>query len=170
MKVDRTNPDLAYWEKLLAEDKLEVLEPENEEVISPIPEGNHGRRVRDGNRDMEKLYEKFDGRDGFFTGHQITRPRMRRTETPEWALNNAKIQSILLTAFPRLKTNPRQRTRAARWARAIYLHYHMGMSYGRVAEEMGEKPANIDRLLHSIRRVAEGKRSNTGKSRTGVCI
>src|ERR1035437_7974553 len=93
-------------------------------------------------------------------GHQIVSLRRRKRSVPEWARNTEKIKAILITSFPKLKTDFKQRSRAARWGRIIYLYYRLGWTNRQVAEEMEMKPSNLHNMTISIHRVANGMRAN----------
>src|SRR5271157_2995548 len=81
-----------------------------------------------------QLRSSFDGSDPFMTGgHQIHKTRSSNRKVPEWTTSDKGIQQILLRAFPTLKTNIRQRARAARWARVIYLYYRTRLTKADIA-------------------------------------
>lgn len=90
--------------------------------------------------------------------------RQKRT-TPEWATDDKAVQKILLTSFPKLQTDEKQRRRAARWVRIIFLYYRKHMSYSQVAEELEELPERIGHTLCKIRRASRGQQTGTGKKR-----
>lgn len=75
----------------------------------------------------------------------------------DWASNFKLIQKILLTAFPKLQTDSRQRYRAGRWARIIELYFRMGLSYSEVAEEIKENKGAVKTLIRSIQRRSRGE-------------
>jgi hypothetical protein len=124
------------------------------------------------NKYFQQLRKVFEGSDPFMGnrhrgGHQIVGPRRRKRSVPAWARSNEKIKAILLRSFPKLKTHPGQRVRAARWARIIHLYFRMQWTYTQVAEELVMKPANLHNMTTSIRRAAAGKRANnTGEFST----
>lgn len=116
---------------------------------------------------FEQLRKKFDGSDPFISqGHQIiksagaTRHATRLSKVPEWARDDGKVQALLLRSFPKLKEDPRQRTRAARWALVINLYYRMGCTQNHIAEEMKISPQVVNQLLVRINRVATGTSSS----------
>jgi hypothetical protein len=121
------------------------------------------------NKDFQQLRKVFEGSDPFMGGpggggHQVVGPRRRKRPVPLWAQNTETIKAILLRSFPKLQTNPRQRARAARWARIIHLYFRMQWTYTQVAEELGMTPGSLHNMTTSIRRVANGERSaGTGK-------
>jgi hypothetical protein len=121
------------------------------------------------NKDFQQLRRVFEGSDPFMGGkggggHQIVGPRKRKRQVPLWAQNTEKIKAILIRSFPKLKTDLKQRARAARWARVIHLYYRLGWTYTQVAEELEMKPGNLHNMTVSIRRAANGLRANgTGK-------
>jgi hypothetical protein len=109
-----------------------------------------------------ELRGSFDGQDPFMLmGHQILRPRVLRPSdrASEWT-SNKEVQKVLLRAFPKLRTDRRQRKRAARWTRIIHLYFRMNMTAGQVAVEMRLKRKTVENLVASIRRVASGRRAD----------
>jgi hypothetical protein len=103
------------------------------------------------NKEFQRTVSKFGAPKGF----QIVEGMPNR-EVPKWAYLKKDIQKILLTAFPKLETNPNQRQKAGRWAQIIKLYYLQGASAEEVADQLGETPAVITRLLLSIKRVSKG--------------
>jgi hypothetical protein len=118
------------------------------------------------NEDLKQLRNKIDSNDSFINhGHQIKRIRTRLKDIPDWATNNAKLQTLLLTAFPKLETDPKQRQGAARWARVIHLYYRFGMPHNHVVAETGISHGTLTSLLRTIRRAANGRRGNNNQPR-----
>lgn len=88
-------------------------------------------------------------------GFQIVEPIGGQKEMPDWVLRG-EIKRVLLTAFPKLHTNPSQRRKAGRWAQVINMYYLQGMTAEQVAEELHETRIVIKRLIISISRVSKG--------------
>lgn len=88
-------------------------------------------------------------------GFQIEEATPSQKETPDWVLRG-EIKRILLTAFPKLHTNPSHRRRAGRWAQVITMYYLQGMTAEQVAEELNETRTVIKRLIISISRISKG--------------
>jgi hypothetical protein len=123
----------------------------------------------------EELRTKVDGDDPFFEGHGIVKPRrgnagdrtgIPRT-CPEWALDNTKIQKILLLSFPKLTTDGKQRASAGRWARVIQLYFKSQMTHGQIASEMGLSLNNVKMIVRAIKLASKGLSTATGKARVG---
>jgi hypothetical protein len=119
-----------------------------------------------------QLRGSFDGQDPFMTGgHQIIKTRSSNRDVPEWALDNKKVQQILLRSFPKLKTDLKQRARAARWATIIQLFFRMKMTRKQVAEQTKLSSIIVRDLIRNIRRAASGRKTNgqglAGKRPTG---
>ena|ERR1700688_3820541 len=117
------------------------------------------------NKDFQQLRKVFEGSDPFMGGkggggHQIVGPRKRKRQVPLWAQNTEKIKAILIRSFPKLKTDLKQRARAARWARIINLYFVLGWTFLQVAEELNMKSGNLHNMTVSIRRAANGLRTN----------
>ena len=56
--------------------------------------------------------------------------RSHEREAPAWAIDDQKIQAILLRSFPNLKTpESKDAERAGRWMRVIHLYFRMGMTH-----------------------------------------
>ncbi len=121
----------------------------------------------------DELRTKIDGADVFFTGHRIVKPRRGRdrSETfrtcPEWAMSDAKTRELLLSSFPKLATNKKQRASAGRWARIIQLYYRKQMTHGQICTELGLSLPTIFSVIRSINRVASGKTSDKAVARKG---
>ena len=117
---------------------------------------------------FEELRGKFDGSESFMNrGHQIIKMRRSDRQIPEWSKDNKKVQAILVRSFPGLRTNPRQRARAARWAVAIQLYYRVRMTKSHVAQQMKLDVDTVRTLLRNINRAANGKKTNGKGDYTG---
>lgn len=119
------------------------------------PELKSGRKKE---HDLLQLIDLIDGdkiTEG--RGFQIKNIRSGNERvTPEWARMKEDIQKILLTAFPKLHTNPGQRKRAGLWAQVINLYYLKGWSASEVAEELNENLRMIKWIAVSISRTSKG--------------
>lgn len=111
--------------------------------------------------DFVKLRHKFDGSEGFMHSHQINKKRTRSRTVPAWALDDKKVQSLLLRAFPKLKTDPRQTVRAGRWARVIYLCFRLNLTESEAARDMGLTHPMVSSIIRSMTRVSKGLRADT---------
>lgn len=107
-----------------------------------------------------KLKNSVDQNDQFVTGHQVVSPRTYKREIPAWAKSQTSIRKMLLQSFPKLETNSRQRSAAARWAMVINLYYTMGYTRSQIAEEMGTSTVRIQGVLQSIAHVSRGRSAN----------
>jgi hypothetical protein len=121
---------------------------------------------------FEQLRGKFDGSESFMNhGHQIIKIRRGNRKNPPWVKCDTKIREILLRSFPKMLTNPLQRSRAGTWARVIHLYFRMQMTYSQVAAELNIKPRRAEDLIRSIRRAGAGRKANgkglLGKRATG---
>ena len=116
--------------------------------------------VENGTQSELRLY--LDSKDPFMTaGHQIMKTRSHEREAPAWAIDDQKIQAILLRSFPNLKTpESKDAERAGRWMRVIHLYFRMGMTRGQVAEELGLPYRRIESLVMAVKRAAAGKSAN----------
>lgn len=115
---------------------------------------------------MTKLGQQFDYSEPFMNGHQIVNARTYKRSVPEWAYNDAAVKDLLLTAFPKLKTDKRQATAAARWVSVIHLYFRMKYTRSQIAEELDSTVSRIDSVIRSIYRTAKGHRANGSGSRT----
>ena len=127
-----------------------------------------------------KLRKKMDGNDPFATsGHQIVKVRSSKTKKiPKWADDVVQIRQIILRSVPKLATDSKQRTGAARWALMIQLYYKMNYTHSQIVAELNEQPdgkvvtlSGVRSIIRSIKRVAEGRRADgtgmLGKPKTG---
>lgn len=120
------------------------------------------KKTRDYSNSAPELREIFDSNDPFMSsGHQVKRRRSGQNRaTPAWVKSSQQVQALLLRSFPRLKTDPKQRWRAARWARVIHLYFTLMLPFGQVLEEIGTTRNTLLALLRSIRRVSENLRAD----------
>ena len=113
------------------------------------------------NRDFKQLRKFLDGDDPFMVGgHQLSDIRKRTRPVPEWTRNNGRIREILLTSFPNLKTDARQRRGAARWAIVIHLYFRLQYTRVQTAAELDASPESVKNVIRSIKRVSEGRRAD----------
>jgi hypothetical protein len=123
-------------------------------------------KVPDAKGTHDQLRRNFDGADTFMTGFLVGRAREYKRRVPRWVHNKAKIQKILLSAFPKLKTDPKQRTGAARWADVIHYYFRLRYTASQTSEELSLKLSTVNETVRSIKRVAKGRRAD-GKIRGG---
>lgn len=116
-----------------------------------------------------ELRGKFDGQDPFMTGgHQIIKMRTGDRVVPEWTKSDKEVQKILLRSFPKLRTSPKQRALAGRWAQAIHLYYRMQMTRGQVAAQMKMNLNATKMLIRSINWAGKGLKANGKGPLTGA--
>lgn len=105
------------------------------------------------------------GVDAFTGGFQVGAARTYKRMPQIWANSDLEIRKVLLTAFPRQATNPKQRAKAGRWLRVIHYYFRLGYTRVQIAEEMGNTVSAIHTLIRSINRVRKGKMAKNGKPR-----
>lgn len=111
------------------------------------------------------IFKQLQSKFGTETkGYQIIKRRKPSKIIPEWANNDLKIREIILRSFPSFQTDPKQRVRASRWVRVIYLYYRRQWTRGQIAEELGLTYGVVDRLISRILYSAKGLRAD-GKKR-----
>lgn len=126
------------------------------------------------NRDRETLRGVIDGADQFMSGFGVGAPRTYSREIPTWARNKSEIKKMLLSAFPELATNSKQRRAAARWAQIIQLYHVLGYTHRQVAEEMSITEKQVSNYLQSISYVYKGltvhgdQRKKAGRGRPKI--
>lgn len=110
---------------------------------------------------MSKTHDQLrlhvDGNDGFMRGFQIGQAKVYKRKMPRWVNSDAEIRNILLSAFPKLKTDPKQRTAAARWVNVIHYYFRLRYTYIQTAEELALKPKAVRGIIESIKNVSEGR-------------
>jgi Sigma-70, region 4 len=115
-----------------------------------------------------QIRKSFDGSDNFASGHQIITVRQgKKRSVPEWVSDDEKFKDFLLRVFPKMQEDEKQRLRAGRLTRIFYMHYRANLTYGDIAYELGITTKSVERTLHRIRSIAEGKWSN-GKGKHGL--
>jgi hypothetical protein len=119
-----------------------------------------------------KLLKKLDGSEPFMNrGYRILKPRHKVKNVPEWALDDKRVQEIVLKSFPKLSTDPKQREQAGRWVRVIYLYFRREFTIGDIAQVLGKPNEDgskivpislntIRALIRSIKRAASGRSAN----------
>jgi transposase-like protein len=116
-----------------------------------------------------ELRGTFDSSDPFMTGgHQIIKTREGKRKIPLWVKDQKFIQNLLLRSFPKLATSPTQRSRAARWARVIYLYYRANMTASQVASEMKIDIKTVYNTLGRAKTAAKGNRTSKPKIKLGI--
>lgn len=121
------------------------------------------------NKDFAQLRKRLDGSDTFMNrGHQIKKVRGREKEIPAWALSDEETRKIMLKAFPKLLTDPKQRKSAARWAAVVHLFYRMNMSKSGVAHELKIRRTNVNRIVQRLKDHASGKSKSRGRPKKEV--
>jgi hypothetical protein len=108
----------------------------------------------------DQIRRVVDGNDSFMTGFQIGKPKQYRRKIPAWLNNNKQIQAILLSAFPKLKTDTRQRKMAARWVNVVHFYFRLRYTDAQTAEELGIKVQAVKDVVKRVRRVVAGRKSN----------
>jgi hypothetical protein len=94
----------------------------------------------------------------------ITIEERASKETPDWAKSDEKIANLIRKVFPKFETNEKQRFRASRWVRIIYLHFRVNYTLSQIADEMYISEVNVKNILNRVRRVAAGRTaSNTAE-------
>jgi hypothetical protein len=119
------------------------------------------------NKNQQQLRQSFDGNESFMSGFQIGQLRKYKRKTPPWVNRDSEIRKILLSAFPKLKTDPKQRTSAARWANVIHCYFRLSYTYVQTAEELNLKPKMVRNIVERVKRVAVGRRADNTKFKGG---
>jgi hypothetical protein len=160
------------WERILKTRGLGIVQPMTDNSEGEMAQVELSERSLHGDgkdtRKWDKLRGKIDGSDGFMGGHQITKIRSMEREVPEWSLNDSEVQRILLLAFPKLQTRPRQRARAGMYARIIHLYWRMKLPQTIVAREMGISEMLLRRKIQTVARLARGLDNKGAPRKRGV--
>lgn len=125
--------------------------------------------------DLNQIRKQIDGDDTFFSSHRVRTAcgakgkhvGSRGRQTPQWTKTDAGIRRLLLKVFPKLKSDPKQRQLASRWARVIHLYFRMGYTYAQISEEMNlrspseKRPYSIiENVIRHIKWAQEGRSTN----------
>ncbi len=92
--------------------------------------------------------------DELFRFHEIP-VRLFPREVPAWAVNDHALSHILLSIFPRLALENRQRYRAGQTCSLIYRYYRLCEPASEIASDMGISVDGIKRRIQRIKRKAE---------------
>lgn len=112
---------------------------------------------------MKRLRKRITDANGMMRIHRIRKPGKK---IPAWALDDKAVRRLLLTSFPKLQSNRKQRDRASRWNQIIALYFRLNMSKTATAQELGLKRTIVHRAIQRIHHVAAGLRAN-GSPRGG---
>ena len=121
-----------------------------------------------------QLRRKFDGADSFVAGgHAVrgggsTRHAERVANVPEWANDDVQVRLLLLSVFPKLATNDKQRERAGEWLAVIYMYFRQGLTRNRIAVRMGWTLSKVNNKIHAIQCAVKGKRADKPKLTKGI--
>lgn len=119
------------------------------------------------------LRSHFDGDDLIMAGRglEVKTPRILSTrrrpeesqEGAQFLYNDAGTSQFLLSVFPKLHTDPHQRTQAAVWGATIYAYFRQGWGDTRIERDFGWQRGSVGSIVQQIRRKIKGLRRN-GKS------
>jgi hypothetical protein len=133
-----------------------------------------------------ELLDKMDASEPFMRGgHKVVKPRHKTKVIPDWALDDVKIQEIVLRSFPKLHIDGKQRAGAARWVRVIFLYFRREFTEGQIAYFLGNPNEDgsdiipmpitaVRRLIWRVEKAATGKtwrglrRGRRGRTKNGV--
>lgn len=146
------------WEKTLGRHGLSV--------IQPITDNSEGEMAQLDQRDDDNttLRKLLGGDDQFMSGYQIQKIRDKDRDIPDWVFNDRKIQTMIMTAFPKFQSNSKQKARAGKWVRIIHLYYRMNLPRQIVAKEMNLEMPKLNRDLQRINWLANGYEWNGSKA------
>jgi hypothetical protein len=85
----------------------------------------------------------------------------RMENIPEWALDEKRIQEILVAAFPNFKTDVNQAMSVVRWSNIIYWYYRLGWTEARIGKELNRSAGLVNSVMLRIRHTEK----NLGKLR-----
>jgi hypothetical protein len=101
-------------------------------------------------------------------GFQIKNIRREDKQPQEWTRTKAGIQKVLLTAFPKLLIDAKQRKKAGRWAQFIQLYFQLGWTESEVAGELETKLSTVHSLRRNIVRASRGLRADGSGPRVNM--
>jgi len=120
------------------------------------------------------LLTQLDGSDSFVQGgHQViktagaTRHASRMAQVPVWVNDDREVQKILSKAFPKWRTDQRQKKQAALWNAVIYFYWRAGRTRSQVASDLKITDRKVKDIVGCINRVAAGKRADGSGKRGG---
>lgn len=120
------------------------------------------------------LRAQLDSNDKFVAGGHgeirtfgATRHAERMKDVPVWVDDDDKIRELLLLAFPKLKSDTKQKQAALIWVKIIHLYWRAGMTRRQVANAINRTEEQTHYLIRSISRVVKGQRADGTGPRTG---
>ncbi len=172
-KPNQKNIDSEYWETVLESHGLGIDQPITDNSKEPgvlqISEArgrNSQASAKHVNSDWDLLRQIVDGSESFMSHAGTMKVRTIDREVPEWTLSDARVREILLRSFPKLRKEEKQRSKAARWCRIIYLYYRMRLPRQIVAKELRISETGLNGHIQRIGWAASGL-NTAGKKRSG---
>lgn len=93
--------------------------------------------------------------DSDLARHHGVRTREHERPIPAWTQNDAQVRQVLLSTFPGLATDPKQRASAGRWLRIIYLYFRVHQWAKTIAESLGITVRAVESVIRRAREVGE---------------
>jgi hypothetical protein len=108
----------------------------------------------------DQVRQNVDGADSFMRGFLLGQMKRYKRKRPLWANNDAKVKKILLSAFPKMKTDAKQCTAAVRWWNVINLYFWNCWTAREVAEELNVPTVIVRGLVRRVQLAAKGCRTS----------
>jgi hypothetical protein len=104
----------------------------------PNPNTQRSQFPNESSHRFARLRQVLDSNDPFMGAFQVVGPIVvdHSRSTPEWMFNNLALRQFLVEAFPKHKTNKKQRRRMGLWAWVIQLYFRMALKEKAVESEL----------------------------------
>lgn len=145
------------WEARLAKHGLSNRQLDDKDILSMPVSASESGGIQN---------HQFDGSMEFqhwlYTAEsQIDEEELRRyhevpvkiyhRNTPAWALSNKSLRYILMTLFPKMASDRRQRKRAARTCSLIYRYFRLCEPAGSIAEDLCVSAKCVQKQVERIK-------------------
>jgi len=101
------------------------------------------------------------------TGFQVGQARTYKKKWPRWVMNDPEVARVIQVAFPKWRTDERQRKGAGRWVYVLHLYYRMNYTMKDIGEELGVPTSTVRGVVQRAKLVSLGRRSNGSGARGG---
>lgn len=111
----------------------------------------------DTNHIFNELRRKIAGSDQFMSGHQILTDRTGYSRlAPEWTKSEFETGKLLVTTFPKYRTNKLQKARMLRWFQIIHRYWRLQNSAGEIAKDFKIPLYEVKNYITRIKHAASG--------------
>jgi hypothetical protein len=142
------------------QDQLDEEEISDEEVLvgtrldDNVPGDHFQEHAFDEDLDKPALEDDLAGSmdHAEMSGFHEVGERVYERKAPDWVFNDDKVQRVLQSRFPKLKTDATQRTNASRWNYVLYQYWRALTPVEEIAEHFGMTKPAVEEMVRRIRK------------------